>query len=324
MMSTRLAILDLTARHRLDAATLASLWRIARLGEPPPDLRALLLRGVGLLAALLAGLGLIFLVAANLDALTRLQQFAVFQTCTAAVCLGAAFFPRMRKPLALLGLMAIGGLFAYFGQTYQTGADPWQLFAVWAVLALPLALGARADIVWSAWVIVAMTGLTAWDAAQSGRWRFTSEYLGVHMLAALLGTAIAVFMSPALARFSGAGKVAFNLAVVLATVSLTGAGMLAVFAKGDHTLFFYLPTLLVLGVGAAFLAQRALFDVTALSVIALGIIFLLVAGLLRLVDSGTSGEGTLLVLGLAAVGLMTVAMRCILALTREYSTGAKP
>lgn len=321
MMSTRLAILELTHRHRLDAATLSSLWRIARLGEPSPQLPTLMRRGVGLLAALLVGLGLVFLVAANLDALSRLQKFVLLQVLTAAVCLGAAFLPRMRTPLALLGLLAIGGLFAYFGQTYQTGADPWQLFALWAVLALPLALGARSDTVWSAWVIVAMTGLTTWDAAQSGGWRFTSEDLGIHLLAALLASAIAVLMSQALARFSGAGKVASNLAVLLATMSVSGVGMLALFERGGNALLYYLLSLIILGVGAAFLTQRRLFDVTALSVLALGLIFLLVAGLLRLLDSG--GSGILLVVGLAAVGLMAAAVRGILALMREYGSGGK-
>lgn len=323
MMSTRLAILELTNRHRLDAATLSSLWRLARLGEPSPQLPTLMRRGAGMLAALLVGLGLIFLVAANLDALSRLQKFILLQACTAAVCLGAAFLPRMRTPLALLGLLAIGGLFAYFGQTYQTGADPWQLFALWAVLALPLALGARSDTVWSAWVIVAMTALTTWDAAQSGGWRFTSEDLGIHFLVALLATVIAVLMSQAFIRFSGAGKVAFNLAVLLATISVTGAGMLALFERGGNALLYYLLGLLILGVGAAFLTQRRLFNVTALSVIALGVIFLLDAGLLRLFDSGGSGEGILLVVGLAAVGLMAAAVRGILALMREYGSGDK-
>ena len=31
--------------------------------------------------------------------------------------------------MALLAMLNIGGLFAFFGQTFQTGADPWQLFA---------------------------------------------------------------------------------------------------------------------------------------------------------------------------------------------------
>ena len=44
-------------------------------------------------------------------------------------------------PMGLLAMLGMGALFAYFGQTYQTGADPWQLFALWAALSLPLRPG---------------------------------------------------------------------------------------------------------------------------------------------------------------------------------------
>ena len=47
-------------------------------------------------------------------------------------------------------------------------------------------------------------------------------------------------------RFSGAGKVAFNLAVLLATISVTGAGMLALFERGGNALLYYLLGLLIL------------------------------------------------------------------------------
>ena len=53
--------------------------------------------------------------------------------------LGAMLLPVWRAPLALLVFLITGGLFASIGQTYQTGADPWQLFALWAALGLPLA-----------------------------------------------------------------------------------------------------------------------------------------------------------------------------------------
>ena len=324
MISSRLAILELTSRHRLDAATLSALWRLARFDEPPADLNHLLRRGVGVLAALLAGLGVIFMVAANLDALTRLQKFVLLQALLGAACLGAAALPRMRTPLALLGLLAIGGLFAYFGQTYQTGADPWQLFAVWAALALPLALAARADVVWSAWVVVATTGLTTWAGAQSGWWRFATESAGAHVLGELLATALAVCMSQPLARFSGAGVVAFRLAALFATVSVASTGLLGLLLSASPGALYYLLNLALLVVAAALLAQRRLFDVTALSVIALGLIFLLVAGLVRvLVSTARDTYGPLLLIGIAVIGLLAAAVWGILALMREYSMEGK-
>ncbi len=41
------------------------------------------------------------------------------------------------KAALLLATLLLGVFLALFGQTYQTGADPWQLFANWALLILP-------------------------------------------------------------------------------------------------------------------------------------------------------------------------------------------
>ncbi|TFH88482.1 DUF2157 domain-containing protein [Billgrantia azerbaijanica] len=46
----------------------------------------------------------------------------------------------------------LGVLLALFGQVYQTGADPWQLFFAWAVLMLPWALVARFAVLWVLWL----------------------------------------------------------------------------------------------------------------------------------------------------------------------------
>jgi len=145
------------------------------------------------------------------------------------------------------------------------------------------------------------------------------------MLVALLASALAVLMSQPLARYSGAGKVAFNLAVLFATTSLGSVGMLALFASSSRAALYYLLSLGLLGVAAALLTRRRLFDVTALSVIALGLIILLIAGLVRVMTMGRGGEiGMLLVAGIATVGLMALAVRGILALMREYGSGGKP
>ncbi|NYT84525.1 GDYXXLXY domain-containing protein [Pollutimonas harenae] len=51
--------------------------------------------------------------------------------------------------LASLASVAVGGLLALVGQIYQTGADPWQLFLLWAVLLLP----------WLVWVCTVFIGV---------------------------------------------------------------------------------------------------------------------------------------------------------------------
>jgi uncharacterized membrane protein len=45
-------------------------------------------------------------------------------------------------------VLILGALLALFGQTYQTGADPWQLFATWAMLILPVVVFGRSEVLW--------------------------------------------------------------------------------------------------------------------------------------------------------------------------------
>src|SRR5690554_3508568 len=52
----------------------------------------------------------------------------------------------------LAAALLLGVLLALFGQVYQTGADPWQLFFFWALLLLPWTLVARFDVLWIVWL----------------------------------------------------------------------------------------------------------------------------------------------------------------------------
>ena len=53
-----------------------------------------------------------------------------------------------------LAFIATGALLALFGQTYQTGADVYELFLTWALLGLPLAVAAQWSVASAAWVLV--------------------------------------------------------------------------------------------------------------------------------------------------------------------------
>jgi uncharacterized membrane protein len=63
------------------------------------------------------------------------------------------------KGLLVMALGCIGPLLAVFGQTYQTGADVWQLFASWAALGLIWAVAARSGAACLVWVVIAQTAL---------------------------------------------------------------------------------------------------------------------------------------------------------------------
>ena len=114
-------------------------------------LQALLLwTGIILVAS-----GVIFFFAYNWQSLHRFGKFALAEAVFAAA-LAAAWRFGIERPsgkAALLGAALLtGALLALLGQTYQTGADTFELFAFWAVLILPWVIAARFDVLWLLWI----------------------------------------------------------------------------------------------------------------------------------------------------------------------------
>lgn len=323
-MDTRLALYELAATHRLEPPSQARLLALAGLRSQPAGLARWLPIGVAVLAAALGGLGLIFWVAANWGGLGRAGRFSLLQALVLVMALGAAWRPAARAPLALLAFLGIGGLFAYFGQTYQTGADPWQLLALWAALALPLCLGVRSDALWAPWAVVVVGGAALWVHAHSGhRWRLEADGLPVHLVGWAAAACAALLLSPLLQRFTGAGVWAFRtaLTLVVVAVSLTALGGLFHQPVAPH----YGLGLAVLTLAALLMARPAAFEIYGLSAVALGLNGLLIAGLVRwLFENGGSGPGDglidkLLLIGLAAAGLLSATVAGILRLARRQA-----
>ena len=106
-----------------------------------PQISAAALRALTSIgAAGLFAFGLICWIAANWASFHRLTKLELVAGTLLVSALAAAVLPRVRVPALLLATAAVGGLFALIGQTYPSGADAWQLFALWAALALPFAL----------------------------------------------------------------------------------------------------------------------------------------------------------------------------------------
>lgn len=288
--------------------------------DPPPDAAlAALHRGVAILAAALLGLGALFWVAAHWDTLGRIGQFALLQGVVAVAALAAALRPSARAPLMLLALLGQGGLLACFGQTYQTGADPWQLFAWWAVLALPLALAARSDVVWTPWSLVVAVAVSLWLHAHQGR-RWSGDHAGLLWQLAGWGLMLALCAGlsawPPLRRRTGAGPWGFRTAVVLTCVLVGLTGLSALFSSAVRPAYWLALALLAL---AAFGIVRArLHDLHALSAVGLALDVLLVGGLARLLLRDGRGDAfeAFLLLGLAAAALVAATVTLILRLPR--------
>jgi len=114
--------------------------------------RALMLAGIISLAA-----GVVFFVAANWDALRVVGRFALLELLLLASLVLALSRPppqALGRYALLVGFVTTGALLALFGQTYQTGADIYELFLTWTLLALPFVLAGQWSVLWAAWILV--------------------------------------------------------------------------------------------------------------------------------------------------------------------------
>jgi uncharacterized membrane protein len=287
------------------------------------DLTEPLARATAMAAAALAGLGAIFWIAANWDTLGRLGQFALVEAAMVLSGLAAVWRARWRAPLTMLLLLLTGGLLANVGQTYQTGADPWQLFTWWALLGLPLAWWARHDAVWSSWAVVHMTALSLWAHTSAGSVWFSHRPDTLLQLAAWALSLLMVAGFSARARpWTGAGLWSWRLALTLSAMAITSAAMASLFSSGGSPLF--LLGLLVLVSGAWLMSQSQHFDLYGLSTVALCLNVLLVLGAAKMLLKGASGDALAawLILGLLAAGLLGGTVKWILQLARHNGGAA--
>ncbi|MCB2001982.1 MAG: DUF2157 domain-containing protein [Burkholderiaceae bacterium] len=108
--------------------------------------------------ALSLAAAVVFFVAYNWTDLGRIARFAIVDVLVLVAVLGYGRLgadTAAGKACLLVASILLGALLALFGQTYQTGADTWELFANWAALMAPWVLMGRFAGLWMLWTAVA-------------------------------------------------------------------------------------------------------------------------------------------------------------------------
>lgn len=135
----------------LTADALPKAFRIAGT-LPGPVMWRLFLDGLALwMGAVFLAASVIFFFAYNWKELGHFARFGIVELLLAAAILASwrLGLERMSgKAALLLATLLVGALLALIGQTYQTGADPWELFATWALFALPWVAVSRFSPLW--------------------------------------------------------------------------------------------------------------------------------------------------------------------------------
>ena len=248
MKSSRPILLEWAEQARLDGAKLSEALRLTDVIPTASHWRRFidkLLLGLG---ALLVVSGVIFFFAYNWGELSRFSRFALVEGLI-VITLLAVWHLGLDKLSGKATLMAagvlVGALLALVGQTYQTGADTYELFAVWCVLILPWAALSRFDLMWLFSLLLLNVAIILYYKTFGG---FFNTSLGVEQLLWLLfilNTAVLMLWECAVHTGRSTRRSVRWMTRLLASVSGGLITVLAVTAVFDNESWGLLPALLI-------------------------------------------------------------------------------
>jgi uncharacterized membrane protein len=299
----------LAAAGTLTGDDVARAYAAASATPSRADWARLVDRTLLVLGALLTVAGVVFFVAYNWEKIAAFGKFGILGACIALAVI-VAHHRTLARPSGQIALVVaallVGPLLAVYGQHYQTGADPFELFASWTLLALPWAVAARSSLLWAVLIGLADTtaGLYAEQvlaADDASLWRSGATLpmvAGIH-----LGALVAI-------EVASRGRPNSNRLLARA-VALVGAGALAfgaawwVFDKSDGLAS---PGLCAacgpFAWGAMIvLYRRARKDVAMLAIAGAAIVLFVTSGIAKVLSEAFHEDAAiLLVTGLALTG----------------------
>jgi uncharacterized membrane protein len=153
-------------------------------------------RGLLFIGAALVLAGIVFFFAYNWARMSSVAKFSAVEVGLWICAIGAlrkGLDQLSGKVLLLAACVFVGVLMAVFGQVYQTGADAWQNYALWALLILPWVAIGRFGALWVLWLTVADAALILfWNQVEPPE--DFGFYFGLFLLlAALNGAALAAY-----------------------------------------------------------------------------------------------------------------------------------
>jgi uncharacterized membrane protein len=163
-------VLDaLAAHHGLTRDGVEEMLELAGARPSGAELHRFVTRMLQLAGVLSIAAGVVFFVAANWSAFPVFGRFALLHGILATAVGVALWRPPPEAPgryALLFAFLVTGALFALYGQTYQTGADVYELFLGWALFGSVLVVAAQWSVTWAAWVLVLNVALWLFSGAR--------------------------------------------------------------------------------------------------------------------------------------------------------------
>lgn len=125
------------------------------------------------LAVIFSGAALVFFLAYNWDEMGRYAKFALAEVAIGLSLIACWHYDANSlagKASLLLASLFVGALLALVGQIYQTGADTYELFTVWALAITGWAVLARLPALWLLWLVLLNLALMLYLKTFGGFW----------------------------------------------------------------------------------------------------------------------------------------------------------
>ncbi len=269
--------------------------------------------------------GITFFFAYNWASMSPIIKLSIIQVGLVTCLFGAFFYSLDNLPGQLLLLCAsifVGVFMAVFGQIYQTGADSYQLFMMWAVLILGWTLISKFSSQWALFLIISNVFLMLWhdqDIQRSNEalnlQAFIYTYLLILNTIALLLREFFVIKKNCLwlqARWTR------NLIVLILVVTMFNSVCIWIFEETSLIIFLN-GALGILGHGIIFLFYRyKQVDIWPLTIVLFSscLLVLIVFFNIFLVDAKSSG--VFFVLACIALAVFSVAAMYLRMIMKEF------
>ncbi len=213
--------------------------------------------------------------------------------------------------------LLVGGLLALFGQVYQTGADPWQLFALWSLLISLMVVSSGQAVMWILWSVLINVSLALYvdtrpmwimllGEVEQAMWLF----LGVNVilwLILLLLDGERIRLSKRFKRFRVAQPWAWQLQAMALLICLTYMGMVAVIEWQNYGVSFGLTS--VLGLAGIYAYYRHIhLDLALLALWSMSVIALIITLVMKITGGWDSGFA-LFLLSMMIIAMTTWAVK---------------
>lgn len=154
MKSFRTELIELIEQRAIEPENIDQAVDVAQLKPTGQDWLRFLNQLVIWIGLVTFGLAIIFFVAHNWSQIGKMTKFAIVEVSLVVTIIGyckAQSQSLLSRACLVLSALLVGALLALFGQTYQTGADTWQLFAMWALIISPWVVISRFIPMWAIW-----------------------------------------------------------------------------------------------------------------------------------------------------------------------------